>query len=89
MFFDFLFEYLSYGLVRAWVEVIGQNHLFAVREHWIVQNGWVQIEQNRQVDLLARVKELVFETEALDLIEVECTLFWKDLVDGDAGERLG
>lgn len=37
--------------------------------------------------MLTRVQKLVFETEALDFVEIECHLFREDLVDGDSCYR--
>jgi len=44
----------------------------------------INIEQKRQINGLVWVDELVFKTEALDLVEIEGRFLRIDLINGDA-----
>ena len=63
--------------------MVRQSDLLRVSKVWVVVNRWVQVEKNWQVDRLIWVQELVLEAETLYFVEIEGTLFWEDLVDGN------
>ena len=64
--------------------MVGQEDFLAVGEVGVVADGGVDVEEERQVEGLVGVDQLVLETEALDFVEIEGRLLGVDLVDGDA-----
>jgi len=82
--FYLLLENLCYCLVCTWEEVVGKKYFFAVGEVVVVVYCWVQIKQQRQIQTLIRIKQLVFKAKTLYFIEIQGAFFRKDLIDGYA-----
>lgn len=67
--------------------MVSKSDFFGFCEVRVMVNGGVQVEENRQVERLIGIQELVLEAEALNFVEVEGTFLWVYLVYGNARNR--
>ena len=69
-------------------KVVDKEEVLRVFEVAILIDGWVKVEEDRQVDTLLWIKHLVLKAKALNLVEVDRCIVWCYLVYRDSHDRL-
>ena len=70
------------------IKCVAQRDLVDVLGVGILLDRRIDEKHHRHVDLLARLKRLLGEAEALDLLEIFADRVGRDIVDRLAGDRL-
>lgn len=68
--------------------MVRQGNFFDLSQIRVVVDRGVKVKEDGQIKWLVWVEQLVFETEALDFIEVQGTLFRENLIDSDTSDWL-
>ena len=69
---------------RRTEECIRQRDCIYFCHRRIIDEVWIDEEENRHINSLASVEPLLLETKALDLAEIRSHLCWSDTVGSDS-----
>lgn len=61
-------------------EIILEKDVFHVFQCRVIVDGWIKVEEHRQLYFFSRGKQLIFKAETLNFVKVNHSIIWFNLV---------